>query len=475
MNSNSLIQNFKYYGKFLIIILVTFLLLKFIINLKLYEAILLALIITVSILIIENLIYINDIATDPLNCDQCKVNLLGVNGDVKTETNIINNTVQDLNLLTESEQESEVKETFVSNSLEKIINGLTTTIKKDTNELLQQNNDVFEFKCIKINKNKTQSNTEQAGQTGQAGQAGQAVQAVQAGQTGQSEQLEDLKKKVDELQKNQQNQQNLQNPHNPQNPQNQQNPLANGIIEGFNNIDSTELEHFINNQQNQNKNMANKLKSQPKIQATNKIKNTINQQDKTNTGQVKINPNLNSNLNQDSNSNSEYNLNSPITYDDGYVQYQQDGLQKQENDVSLDIALLRMGMGQENIVKPFVRDGSSYYNKIKSYSSKAPTSSEALNSELRYGDYNYISPINSGMTNSDYTFISPNNWYPIPPHPPVCVTNKQCTTCPIQITDGKDYMHWATLEDFDKSRRFTGNMGINIDYVKNVLNNDEGY
>ena len=79
------------------------------------------------------------------------------------------------------------------------------------------------------------------------------------------------------------------------------------------------------------------------------------------------------------------------------------------------------------------------------------------------------------MINSDYTFISPNNWFPVSPHPPVCVTNKNCTTLPIQITDGKDYMSYASLEDFDASRRFTGNMGINIDYVKNVLNNDNGY
>jgi len=79
------------------------------------------------------------------------------------------------------------------------------------------------------------------------------------------------------------------------------------------------------------------------------------------------------------------------------------------------------------------------------------------------------------MTNSDYTFVSPNNWFPVPPHPPVCVTNKKCTTCPIQISDGKDYMAWASLDDFDNARRFTGNMGINIDYVKNVLNNDNGY
>jgi hypothetical protein len=41
--------------------------------------------------------------------------------------------------------------------------------------------------------------------------------------------------------------------------------------------------------------------------------------------------------------------------------------------------------------------------------------------------------------------------------------------------DGKDYMQFATLEDFDKSRRFTGDMNINIEYIKNVLNNSDGF
>jgi hypothetical protein len=168
-------------------------------------------------------------------------------------------------------------------------------------------------------------------------------------------------------------------------------------------------------------------------------------------------------------------IDNEITYDAGYVQYQQDGLEKDENKISLNDKIFRLDIGQPNIVKSYLNDGKKYYNKISSYSSSAPTPVESLNSELKYGDYNYISPINKGMANSDYTFVSPNNWYPIPPHPPVCVTNKKCTTCPIQITDGKDYMAWASLDEFDASRRFTGNMNINIDYVKNVLNNDEGY
>ena len=89
MSSNDLISNLKYYGKFLVIIVVIFILLKFIMNLKIYESLLLALIITVSILIVENLIYINDIASDPLNCDQCKVNI----GKINLDDNNINDAL----------------------------------------------------------------------------------------------------------------------------------------------------------------------------------------------------------------------------------------------------------------------------------------------------------------------------------------------------------------------------------------------
>jgi len=95
--------------------------------------------------------------------------------------------------------------------------------------------------------------------------------------------------------------------------------------------------------------------------------------------------------------------------------------------------------------------------------------------ELKYGDYNYIGPINKGMINKEYTYVSPTNWYPIPPVPPVCVTNKSCTTCPVQMTDGRDYMQFANLDDFDKARRFTGDMNINLKYVKEVLNNPDGF
>jgi len=493
MNSNDLITNLKYYSKFLAIIVIIFLLLKLVINLKLYEALLLSLIITVSILIIENIVQINDIASDPLNCSQCKISTVEIDEDINN--NIMNNIVP--NLFAESEQQantnnnnSEVMEPFISDTIEKIIDNVSNAIKKDSIQLNQivnesiKDDDIYELKCIKTNK---QNNlTEHEYILNKTNQTNETNQTNQINQTNQTNELNELKKSIEQLKRD--------NDMLKSNQQSQQN-----MIEGFGNTD--ELENFIIEQKNQNQNLTNKLKSYPNIQANiNKIKNTIINQNKQNQQNQQTPNKIDQNeeslespyldgaclLNkskdiselsdkQELNPNTEYNLDSPITYDAGYVQYQQDGLQKQENDASFNTTLFRMGVGQQNVVKPFMRDGSDYYRRIKSYSSKSPTPQEALGSELKYGDYNYIAPLNSGMTNSDYTFVSPNNWYPIPPHPPVCVTNKQCVTSPIIISDGQDWMNWATLEDFDKSRRFTGNMGINIDYVKNVLNNDEGY
>lgn len=139
-----------------------------------------------------------------------------------------------------------------------------------------------------------------------------------------------------------------------------------------------------------------------------------------------------------------------------------------------DVNLYRLSEGEKTLVEPYLKDGNNYYNDIFTRSNPDNQKFD-MNTELKYGDFNYIAPLNKGMANRDYTFISPNNWFPVAPVPPVCVTNKNCTTNPVMISDGKDYMAWADINDFDKSRRFTGNMGINLDYVKNVLNDSNGY
>ena len=90
-----------------------------------------------------------------------------------------------------------------------------------------------------------------------------------------------------------------------------------------------------------------------------------------------------------------------------------------------------------------------------------------------YSDYNQL-PIAEGYKSRDYefgySFLPPEKWYPQPPNPPVCVSEKKCPVCPV-VTAGTDgNMTWTDVRDFDKSRRITPPDRINTDYIKDKLN-----
>lgn len=68
-----------------------------------------------------------------------------------------------------------------------------------------------------------------------------------------------------------------------------------------------------------------------------------------------------------------------------------------------------------------------------------------------YSDYNKLpSNINEGTFEYGYSFLPPKNWYPVPPHPPVCVTEKKCPVCPV-YTNGSN----VDLKEWDASRRIS--------------------
>ena len=78
-------NNLNYYSKVLAILVIVFVLLKFVKNLNVFEALLLSCIIAVSILIIENIIFINNTSSDPLNCSGCNISTIN-NDKIKTES-----------------------------------------------------------------------------------------------------------------------------------------------------------------------------------------------------------------------------------------------------------------------------------------------------------------------------------------------------------------------------------------------------
>ena len=87
--------------------------------------------------------------------------------------------------------------------------------------------------------------------------------------------------------------------------------------------------------------------------------------------------------------------------------------------------------------------------------------------EMLYNDY-FIMPITAedeGSFEEGYSMLPPSKWYPVPPHPPVCVTEKKCPVCPV-MTSGAP----VDLKEWNDSRRITPGDVVNIDYAKDKMN-----
>jgi hypothetical protein len=86
--------------------------------------------------------------------------------------------------------------------------------------------------------------------------------------------------------------------------------------------------------------------------------------------------------------------------------------------------------------------------------------------QYHYTDYNNLPPnVNEGTFEYGYSFLPPEKWYPQPPHPPVCVSEKKCPVCPV-FTNGID----IDLKEWDSARRVMPPDQINVQYVQEKLN-----
>jgi|SaaInlStandDraft_4_1057021.scaffolds.fasta_scaffold01517_5 hypothetical protein len=80
-------------------------------------------------------------------------------------------------------------------------------------------------------------------------------------------------------------------------------------------------------------------------------------------------------------------------------------------------------------------------------------------------DYNLLPMDGDNYFDPGSSFLPPAQWYPTPPRPPVCVTEKKCPVCPI-YTEGTnvDLKHW------DQSTKISPPANIDTTYINNNLN-----
>lgn len=82
-----------------------------------------------------------------------------------------------------------------------------------------------------------------------------------------------------------------------------------------------------------------------------------------------------------------------------------------------------------------------------------------------YPNYHNLPYTENSDAQYGYSFLPPSQWYPQPPQPPVCVTDKKCPVCPVMSTPGyTDLLLW------DDSRNVSKPMGIDTKYIDEKLN-----
>jgi len=90
-----------------------------------------------------------------------------------------------------------------------------------------------------------------------------------------------------------------------------------------------------------------------------------------------------------------------------------------------------------------------------------------MKTEIEYSDYNILPVHREDRDDYEwgYTMLPPEKWYPIPPHPPICVTDKRSEIQPMITTGGG-----VSLKEWDSCRRITPGDVVNIDYARDKLN-----
>ncbi len=116
-------------------------------------------------------------------------------------------------------------------------------------------------------------------------------------------------------------------------------------------------------------------------------------------------------------------------------------------------------------------DGSFTMVPIKNpdtNTTKSRSTDDVMGSEMPYNytDYNTLPiPTTWDSWENGSSFLPPAQWFPVPPHPPVCIQEKVCPVCPI-FTEGTD----IALKEWNQSRRISPPDDINVKYIQEKLN-----
>jgi hypothetical protein len=94
------------------------------------------------------------------------------------------------------------------------------------------------------------------------------------------------------------------------------------------------------------------------------------------------------------------------------------------------------------------------------------TRNDILVNQYKYSDFNRMPPsFNQDDFEYGYSYLPPRDWYPLPPYPPVCVSN---ASCPVQgvYTDSMT----MDLKEWRDTQKITPPDAINTAFITNEMN-----
>ncbi len=146
--------------------------------------------------------------------------------------------------------------------------------------------------------------------------------------------------------------------------------------------------------------------------------------------------------------------------------------QKENSDSKPDVSprYKNIEYGDQDIqdFKDIMRIDKKTYKKLMNNEQKAMDVILAnQRNEMVYTETNPFNTIPLGTQLYGYTYLPPENWFRAYERPPVCVSDKKCPVCPTA------YSNTAELMQFDTSNNVVGPDGIDLRYVKKMLNKDK--
>ena len=119
-------------------------------------------------------------------------------------------------------------------------------------------------------------------------------------------------------------------------------------------------------------------------------------------------------------------------------------------------------------MKDIMHIDKKIYDQLTANEQKAIDAIRAkYSNEMVYTQTHPFNTIPLGTQLYGYTYLPPENWFRAYERPPVCITDKQCEVCPVAGASTSGLM------EFDTTNNLSGPAGIDVRYVKHVLNKNK--